>query len=82
MIQVGELLEAGVKTSISIDHTSAYACDYFQCMRILYSLQLHRFGQKLPLTTKRLVGSPRSTARWTSASPIAPGRSPRASART
>jgi cytosine/adenosine deaminase-related metal-dependent hydrolase len=55
VIQVGELLEAGVKTSISIDHTSAYACDYFQCMRILYSLQLHRFGQKMPLTTKRLV---------------------------
>jgi cytosine/adenosine deaminase-related metal-dependent hydrolase len=55
VIQVGELLEAGVKTSISIDHTSAYACDYFQCMRILYSLQLHRFGQKLPLPTKRLV---------------------------
>src|SRR5262245_30691712 len=55
VIQVGELLEAGVKTSISIDHTSAYACDYFQCMRILYSLQLHRFGQKMPLSTKRLV---------------------------
>jgi cytosine/adenosine deaminase-related metal-dependent hydrolase len=55
VIRVGELLEAGVKTSISIDHTSAYACDYFQCMRILYSLQLHRFGQKMPLTTKRLV---------------------------
>ena len=55
VIQVGELLEAGVKTSISIDHTSAYACDYFQCMRILYSLQLHRFGQKMPLPSKRLV---------------------------
>jgi 5-methylthioadenosine/S-adenosylhomocysteine deaminase len=24
-------------------------------MRILYSLQLHRFGQKMPLSTKRLV---------------------------
>ena len=33
MIQVGELIEVGVKTGISIDHTSAYACDYFQCMR-------------------------------------------------
>jgi cytosine/adenosine deaminase-related metal-dependent hydrolase len=55
VIQLGELLEAGVKTSISIDHTSAYACDYFQCMRILYALQLHRFGQKMPLTAKRLV---------------------------
>jgi cytosine/adenosine deaminase-related metal-dependent hydrolase len=55
VIQLGELLEAGVKTSISIDHTSAYACDYFQCMRILYALQLHRFGQKMRLTAKRLV---------------------------
>ena len=55
VIQLGELLEAGVKVSISIDHTSGYACDYFQCMRILYSLQLHRFGTKAPLTSKRLV---------------------------
>ncbi len=55
VIQLGELLEAGVKVSISIDHTSGYACDYFQCMRILYSLQLHRFGAKAPLTSKRLV---------------------------
>jgi len=55
VIQLGELLEAGVKVSISIDHTSGYACDYFQCMRILYSLQQHRFGTKAPLTSKRLV---------------------------
>src|SRR5688500_20323304 len=31
VIQLGELLEAGVKVSISIDNTSSYACDYFQC---------------------------------------------------
>jgi len=55
VIQLGELFEAGVKTSISIDNTSSYACDYFQCMRILYALQLHRFGQKMRLTAKRLV---------------------------
>ena len=55
VIQLGELLEAGVKTSISIDNTSSYACDYFQCMRILYALQLHRFGQEMRLTAKRLV---------------------------
>jgi len=55
VIQLGELLEAGVKSSVSIDHTSAYACDYFQCMRILYALQQHRFGPKMPLTAKRLV---------------------------
>src|SRR5215210_7436265 len=27
VIQLGELLEAGIKTSISIDNTSSYACD-------------------------------------------------------
>ena len=55
VIQLGELLDAGVKVSLSIDHTSGYACDYFQCMRILYSLQLHRFGQKRALTAQRMV---------------------------
>jgi 5-methylthioadenosine/S-adenosylhomocysteine deaminase len=55
VIQLAELLEAGVKVSISIDHTSAYGCDYFQCMRILYALHLHRVGTKPRLTTKRLV---------------------------
>jgi len=55
VIQLSELLEAGVKVSISIDHTSGYACDYFQCMRILYSLHLHRIGTKPRLTSKRLV---------------------------
>jgi cytosine/adenosine deaminase-related metal-dependent hydrolase len=55
VIQLGELLDAGVKVSLSIDHTAGYACDYFQCMRILYSLQLHRFGQKRALTAQRMV---------------------------
>lgn len=55
VIQLGELLEAGVKVSISIDHTGSYACDYFQCMRILYSLHQHRIGARVPLTSKRLV---------------------------
>lgn len=55
VIQLAELLEAGVKVSISIDHTSGYACDYFQCMRILYALHLHRIGTKPRLTSKRLV---------------------------
>jgi 5-methylthioadenosine/S-adenosylhomocysteine deaminase len=55
VIQLAELLEAGVKVSISIDHTSAYACDYFQCMRILYALHQHRIGPKPALTSKRLV---------------------------
>ena len=55
VIQLGELLEAGVKVSISIDNTSSYACDYFQCMRILYSLHQHRIGARVPLNFKRLV---------------------------
>jgi 5-methylthioadenosine/S-adenosylhomocysteine deaminase len=55
VIQLGELLEAGVKTSISIDHTSGYGCDYFQCMRILYNLHQHRIGARVPLTARRLV---------------------------
>ena len=29
VIQLGELLEAGVKVSISIDNTSSYNCDTF-----------------------------------------------------
>lgn len=55
VIQLGELLEAGVKTSLSIDNTSSYAADYFQCMRIAYSLHQHRVGARIPLTCKRLV---------------------------
>ena len=55
VIQLGELLEAGVKVSISIDNTSSYAADYFQCMRILYRLHTHRIGQRIPLDFKRLV---------------------------
>jgi cytosine/adenosine deaminase-related metal-dependent hydrolase len=55
VIQLAELLQAGVKVSISIDHTGSYACDYFQCMRILYALHQHRIGPKVPLTSKRLV---------------------------
>ena len=54
-IQLAELLEAGVKTSISIDHNTTYNCDCFVCMRMLYSMNLHRMGKKFQLTTKRLV---------------------------
>src|SRR5262249_50420437 len=55
VIQLGELLEAGVKVSMSIDHTGGYGCDYFQCMRILYNLHQHRIGARVPLTARRLV---------------------------
>ena len=55
VIQLGELLEAGVKVSMSIDHTTTYNCDCFVCMRMLYSLHLHRLGNKPKITTRRLV---------------------------
>jgi cytosine/adenosine deaminase-related metal-dependent hydrolase len=55
VIQLGELLEAGIKVSLSIDNTSSYAADYFQCMRIAYNLHQHRIGSRIPLTCKRMV---------------------------
>jgi cytosine/adenosine deaminase-related metal-dependent hydrolase len=53
--QLGELLEAGVKASVSTDHTTNYNCDPFIAMRILFALHQHRIGNKIPLTVKRLV---------------------------
>jgi 5-methylthioadenosine/S-adenosylhomocysteine deaminase len=55
VIQLGELLEAGVKVSLSTDHTTNYNCDPFLGMRILFALHHHRIGDKIPLTVKRLV---------------------------
>ena len=55
VIQLGELLEAGVKVSLSTDHTTNYNCDPFVGMRILFALHQHRIGSKIPLTMKRLV---------------------------
>ena len=55
VIQLGELLEAGVKVSISTDHTTNYNCDPFVAMRVLFALHQHRIGNKIPLTVKRLV---------------------------
>jgi cytosine/adenosine deaminase-related metal-dependent hydrolase len=55
VIQLGELLEAGVKVSLSTDHTTNYNCDPFVAMRILFSLHQHRIGARIPLTLKRLV---------------------------
>jgi cytosine/adenosine deaminase-related metal-dependent hydrolase len=54
VIQLGELLEDGVKVSLSTDHTTNYNCDPFVGMRILFALHSHRVG-KIPLTLKRLV---------------------------
>ena len=55
VIQLGEMLEAGVKVSLSTDHTTNYNCDFFVAMRILFALHQHRIGNKIPLTLKRLV---------------------------
>ena len=55
VIQLGEMLEAGVKISLSTDHTTNYNCDPFVGMRILFALHQHRIGSKIPLTLKRLV---------------------------
>jgi 5-methylthioadenosine/S-adenosylhomocysteine deaminase len=55
VIQLGELLEAGVKVSLSTDHIASISCDPFASMRILFALHQHRIGQKVPLTLKRLL---------------------------
>ena len=55
VIQLGEMLEAGVKVSLSTDHNTNYNCDPFVGMRILFALHQHRIGDKIPVTVKRLV---------------------------
>jgi 5-methylthioadenosine/S-adenosylhomocysteine deaminase len=55
VIQLGEMLEAGVKVSLSTDHNTNYNCDPFVGMRILFALHQNRVGDKIPLTVKRLV---------------------------
>jgi len=54
-IQLGELLAAGVKVSLSTDHMASISCDPFASMRILFALHAHRIGAKVPLTLKRLL---------------------------
>jgi imidazolonepropionase-like amidohydrolase len=55
VIQLGELLEAGVKVSLSTDHIASISCDPFSSMRILFALHAHRVGARVPLTLKRLL---------------------------
>ena len=55
VIQLAELLEAGIKVSLSTDHTTNYTCDPFSALRLLFALHQHRIGAKVPLTMKRLV---------------------------
>lgn len=54
VVQLGELLQDGVKVSLSTDHTTNYNCDPFVAMRILLVLHQHRIGN-MPLAVKRLV---------------------------
>ena len=55
VIQLGELLEAGVKVSLSTDHIASISCDPFASMRMLFALHSHRIGARQPLTLKRLL---------------------------
>ena len=55
VIQLGELLEAGVKVSLSTDHIASISCDPFSSMRILFALHSHRMGTRVPLTLRRLL---------------------------
>jgi cytosine/adenosine deaminase-related metal-dependent hydrolase len=55
VIQLAELLEAGIKVSLSTDHIAPYACDPFGALRLLFALHQHRIGAKVPLTMNRLV---------------------------
>jgi 5-methylthioadenosine/S-adenosylhomocysteine deaminase len=53
--QLSELLQAGVKVSLSIDNVTADSCDCFGCMHLMQTLNRHRNAGKYSLTTKRLV---------------------------
>ncbi len=53
--QLAELLQAGVKVSISIDNVTADRCDCFACAKMLQILNRHRTAGKYSLTTRRLV---------------------------
>jgi 5-methylthioadenosine/S-adenosylhomocysteine deaminase len=53
--QVAELLEAGVQVSLSVDHIAGLNCDFFSTMRTLHWMHSHRIGDRVPLSTRRLV---------------------------
>jgi cytosine/adenosine deaminase-related metal-dependent hydrolase len=53
--QLAEMLSAGVNMSLSIDHSTTFDADMFKNMGTLFSLNMHRLGDKFQLTTRRLV---------------------------
>ncbi len=54
-MQFPEMMQAGVKVSMSIDNVTAERCDCFACMHMLQTINRHRMGGKFRLTTKKLV---------------------------
>ena len=54
-MQIAELLQAGVRLSLSVDHTTTYDCDFFNSMRFLYTINKHRMGKKFNITMRRVV---------------------------
>jgi 5-methylthioadenosine/S-adenosylhomocysteine deaminase len=54
-MQFPEMLQAGVKISISIDNVTAERCDCFACMHMMQTINRHRTGGKVSITTKQLV---------------------------
>jgi cytosine/adenosine deaminase-related metal-dependent hydrolase len=54
-MQFPEMMQAGVKMSISIDNVTAERCDCFACMHMLQTINRHRTGGKFKLTTRKLV---------------------------
>jgi cytosine/adenosine deaminase-related metal-dependent hydrolase len=54
-MQFPEMLQAGVKLSISIDNVTAERCDCFACMHMLQTINRHRTGGKVKITTRELV---------------------------
>src|SRR5262245_49967807 len=54
-MQFPEMMQAGVKCSISIDNVTAERADCFACMHMMQTINRHRTGGKFKLTTKKLV---------------------------
>ncbi|WP_170850465.1 MULTISPECIES: amidohydrolase family protein [unclassified Beijerinckia] len=57
VVQINELLQSGVLTSLSLDETVAGNADFFNVMRVMFKYDKHRVGEGADnlVTTKRLV---------------------------
>ncbi|MSQ50336.1 MAG: cytosine deaminase [Betaproteobacteria bacterium] len=54
-IQLMELLNARIQVSLSVDHIAGLNCDFFNQMRVLHWNHQKRIGDKVPLSTRRIV---------------------------